>query len=219
MAPMAPMPHQPDADGPETETDIATGITTGAVGFSRLVDTALRERTAVVADPRWGLTSGELRPQDVCRYAAGCATESERRDMEGYLLRAPWAMQRVTALVKGARTGNTNPLAGRILEAARQGDVDPYRTAAAALFETLGHGDARGALERGDDGTIEGLARGAEPLLEAACRLGLGQVDAARVAFTRLSDSSPSVPLAAAARRVAEADDDEAALVELLNGV
>lgn len=189
----------------------------GPVGWSRLVDTALRQRGAYQDDPRWVFKSGELQPQTLCRYAAGQVTNSERRATETFLARSPWALARVTSLVKGARTNSPGSLANRILRAAKtSGEVNPYRVAAKVLLESLDQLELVETIERHTPPPIDTL-QDQDPLVRAACLLGLGELDAARDAFSQLNPLDG--PLAELARRVAELTDEDDALVELLTAV
>ena len=187
----------------------------GTLGFSQLLDTALRERGQVTSDPQWGLNSGELQPQALCRYAAGAVTDVERRDLEGYLARAPWAIERVTALVRGARADQRSPLASRILDSARKGEVDPYKTAALAYLQSVDHTEGLALVERQDEGALAGLE--GDGVVKAICFLGLRQLEQARRAFESLE---PEGALARAAKRLAGLDEDpDAALAELLSAL
>jgi hypothetical protein len=186
-------------------TDAGPGSDPGS--FGQLLHSAALARTQVLSDPYAILEGGELLPQSLCRYAAGKLEGSERSDMQAFLGRTPWAIDRVTALVRGGRPGGS-PLAARVLAAAQTGQVDPYRAVAAALLESLGRADAL-------DTDLE-LSNEADPVVNAACLLGHARREEAEQAFSRI-DSLP--PLADAARRVAARADEDEALVELLSAL
>ena len=86
----------------------------GPADFARLINTAIRART-----PDRDLRSG-VDVYGLCHYAAGDVPAAERIRVHHQLLASPWAMSRVIALVKGARTPGS--LATTVLEAARSGD-------------------------------------------------------------------------------------------------
>jgi len=160
--------------------------------FGELLHTALRERARLSTDSRWHLASGLLDPQALCRYAAGRLEAPERTTVEGALARAPWALSRVSALVRGARPEAAGPLAGRIPAAA-----------GAALLADLGH-------EQAD-------ADDPDPLVRAASLLASTRRAEAAAAFPP-PEALPS-PLARAARQVAHLDDEDEALAHLLDAV
>lgn len=87
----------------------------GPAAFVDLLGTALRTRNT----PEVALASGVC-VYGLCRYAAGVVSPGERQDIEHQLAASTWAMSRVVALVKGARTPGT--IDTSILEAARSGD-------------------------------------------------------------------------------------------------
>jgi hypothetical protein len=198
MSPAATPPTGPDKD-----------LSNGPAAFGALIHDALQARGRAAADPSQLIASGELMPQALCRFAAGRLNGSERDELQGYLARTPWALGRVSALVRGARADGANPIAIRIVSAAKEeGTVDPYRTVADALLDDLGH---QGALD--DD--LERLSDAA-PLAKAAWMLGRNQRQEAADAFASLD---PSSPLAQAAKRLAALDDQDEALAHLLDHI
>ncbi len=201
MTPTAPL-SQP---GPED-----AGPQGGAAAFGRLVETALRTRA--VQDPIAPLRRGELAPQALCRYAAGRLPRGERGDVESTLQRHPGALGLVTSLVRGARPDSGSPLARTLVEAAREGQVEPRRAVALALLAARGAGEAHAAATRGDKNALE--RAGDDPLARAACHLVLGDIEQARAAFDAAGESDDA--LVAAARQVAAADDEDEALIALL---
>jgi len=84
--------------------------------FAQLVDAALLERPQGVQQ---ALDRG-LCPLALTRYIAGAATPLERREVEGQLQHAPWALGRVIAVTKAARVEGP---ARELLCAARQGTL------------------------------------------------------------------------------------------------
>ena len=202
MAPSAPIPN------PEPLSEAG-----GPAGFAGLVETAFQSRASYVADPSWVLQSGELEVETLCRYAVGKVTTSERRNLEAYLNRTPWAVTRVTALIKGARAGGSL-LAAQVATAAKAGAVDPYRVASLALLESLGRADAASIIAQQASGDLTSFE--SEPLIHAACLLGMRKLEPARDRFAEV-DSLP--PLAETAQRLSSLPDEDEALLELLNAI
>ncbi|MGE0712672.1 MAG: hypothetical protein AB7N76_09080 [Planctomycetota bacterium] len=188
----------------------------GPAAFGRLLDGAVRERGRLDA-PAWSLGSGELAPQLLCRYAAGSLTTAERSATQELLARHPWALTRVSRLVQGKRpgAGTQGPLVGSILSAATAGEVDPYRVAASVALRALDLHDAADALERGDNDGLQRLAAGLDGAPRALCALGTRQLEAARTGLAPVA--SPEV--LALAARVATLEDEDEALVELLQAI
>lgn len=87
----------------------------GPTAFAHLIDAAARAPQT----PDQALRSG-VDVYGVIRYAAGVVSVDERTVIEAQLARSPWAMDRVVALVKGART--LGSIATTILDTARSGD-------------------------------------------------------------------------------------------------
>jgi len=109
--------------------------------FEKLVTDVLRTRTA--PDMETALVSG-VDVYGLCRYATGVVTPQERAEIQAQITDHPWALSRVVALVKGARTKRS--LADRILRAARRGawsglidtvSADPERQLA-KLLDSIG---------------------------------------------------------------------------------
>ena len=81
----------------------------------------LAATTIARSTPDFALESG-IDVYGLCRYAAGLVTGHERTVIESQLARHPWALNRVVTLVKGVRGPSPDPMAVRILEAARSGN-------------------------------------------------------------------------------------------------
>jgi len=179
--------------------------------FDELLQTSVRERLRRARQADAALGSGELQLQVLCRYAAGELDGQEHRQAQSSVSRSPWALDRVAALVKGARTDGS--LASRVLSAARAGEIDAGRVVARALLAELGHADAANVVTAGDPVAIDGLADAA-PLVRATCQLGLGERDGARAAFANLNDLQNTAALAST---IAAQDDPERALATVLD--
>jgi hypothetical protein len=193
----APLPRPLDSN-PQTE-------------FDELLQTSVRERLRRARQADAALGSGELKMQVLCRYAAGELNGQEHQQTQGSVSRSRWALDRVAALVKGARTDGS--LASRVLAAARAGEVDAGRVVALTALSELGRDDAVQVIDGGDPGALDGLDD-TTPLIRAICQLGLGRRDAAREAFGSLDDLQDT---AALARTIAAQDDPERALAEILD--
>lgn len=175
--------------------------------FGQLLHNAAQARAQVLTDPFAILARGELQPQVLCQYAAGKLTGHDRTDMQSFLARTPWAIERVTALVRGGRPGGS-VLAAKVLASVETGPVDPYRTIASALLESVGRADAL-------DTDLEQL-NDADPIVKAACLLGHAQRKQAEDAFSQIDSLSP---LAETAKRMSALADEDEALVELLSAL
>jgi len=65
---------------------------------------------------------------ELCGFAAGCLTAETRRNTQAFLARNPWALGRVTALVRAARSeSEQGGLAAKLLEAAKAGSLSDGR--------------------------------------------------------------------------------------------
>lgn len=193
----APLPRPVDSD-PETQ-------------FDQLLKTSVRERLRRARRSDAALGTGELQMQVLCRYATGELQGQAHQDAQSSLSRSPWALSRVTALVKGARTPNS--LAAHVLTAARAGDVDAGRLAALELLRELGRDDAAAVITNGDAGAIDGLSD-TNAAIRGAIQLGLGQRQAAHTTFADADDLSAAGQLA---RAIAAEDDPDQALAALLD--
>ena len=198
--------------------------------FGGLTEVAFQQRGALISSPSWGLESGELQPQLLCRYAAGQATALERSALQPYLVRAPWALKTVTALTRGVRSGSSAegssaPLALAIVAAAKAGPgVDPYRIAGQLLLAAQGNAELAEAAAKseGDKDAQAALQGGTESedlLTQAACYLGLRNLERAQSAFEGLAKTEESPPELELAGRVARSADPDEALVELLQAL
>lgn len=204
MSPAAPRPAgQPLSGGP---------------AFVQLVDTALREQSRT-SNPGWILRSGELDPQLLCRYAAGTASPSERGAVQELIARHDWARGRVTSLVKAARNDAPPSLGSAVLEAAAAGAVDPYRIAiSAALAELAGAAAARAVTANDAVAFAQlGLEGSSRLLGEFALAADRTQARAALAGFSE--DAGPLAEPEALARRVVALEDEEEALVAILEAV
>jgi hypothetical protein len=201
----APLPHP---------TDSAASPAPSTTDWEDLVRTAVQERVRRNTTAEGVIGTGELDVQLLCRYAAGHAHDAERREIESVLAHRPWALTRITSLVRASRGQDSKgQLARRVLEASQQSPVDPYRVLAEAIIDGLKRDDAQALVQRQD---VAGLADlpDVSPLLRAACLLGLGQRADAREAFG--GEGETTSELAPLAERVAAHDDSEEALVEVL---
>lgn len=122
----------------------------GAASWNHMVDQAVEERFRRARSADAAVASGELVVGELCGFAAGCLDPATRRNTEAFLARTPWALSRVTALVRAARdTTQDGGLAAKLLDAARAGALtDGRRELAAALAET---GDQDGPLRQLSD--------------------------------------------------------------------
>jgi hypothetical protein len=84
--------------------------------FERFFDGVCLERLRRQQQPEHALSSG-VNPAELCRYAAGAVSKQERREIEGIIRQEPWAMTRVSALVKAAR--DTDSLAAALLQTSK----------------------------------------------------------------------------------------------------
>ena len=85
--------------------------------FEALIGDALRHRNKIHMTPDFALKSG-VNVYALARYAAGVSDQEERQAVQGDLVRLPWCMRVVTALVKAARVEGD---ARDLLESARTG--------------------------------------------------------------------------------------------------
>ena len=74
----------------------------GAASWNQLVDQAVEERFRRARSVEAALASGELVVGELVGFAAGCLSPDARRNAQSFLARTPWALGRVTALVRGA---------------------------------------------------------------------------------------------------------------------
>ncbi len=186
----------------------------GPPAFAGLLDEAELLRHA----PERLLLSGELAPERLCLYAAGKLPADERAELQSLLLRSPWALRRVTALVKAGRSEEpAAPLAHELRVAAEKGGVDPYRALALALLSELPEATAgHEALEDRDPEAIRSLPH---PRAQAACWIALRKLKEARGALGALTSLSSLEQLA---QRVLILEGEEAeagVLVELLSAL
>lgn len=175
----APLPRPTTPDGTPPDD--------GA--FDGLCEAAVRERLTRQAGPAALLDTGELDPVRLCRYAAGALQGLERNEAERMMARSRWAVGRVAALVRGARSEGS--LAARLLRTAREAGsqearLDPVRVVGAALLAA--HPDP------------------SSPAARAAALLNEGQAEQARQALASLPSSGD--PLLELARRISQPDPD-----------
>lgn len=161
--------------------------------FPALLDAATRYRRGAAGAA--ALSAG-LDLVGLCRFAAGALPASERRQVETQLASTPWATTRVAALIRGAR-GNTNGgLARGLLDAAREGSIDPAGVAGRALLR-----EAEGGADT-------------DPRARAGRALSSGRHDEASQVLAQIVEASPLVKVA---QRVAQLErDPDLALCELL---
>ncbi|RMG10086.1 MAG: hypothetical protein D6731_18295 [Planctomycetota bacterium] len=193
------MPEAPPPPGQPTRASAPADP-----AFGTLVARALAERARSTTDGARRAALDELTPQSICLLAAGLFGPAERRELSASLIRLPWALGRVSALVRAARAHRAHPLAVRLLAAARSGSFDPWGIAADALREaqvTVPGGE--------DDGS---LARAARLLSEGRRR------EACEV-LAPFADSAAEGSLLLAVHRAAASQDAEVALAHLLEGV
>lgn len=100
----------------------------GAASWNQIVDQAVEERFRRARSAEAALASGELVVGELCGFAAGCLTAETRRNTQAFLARNPWALGRVTALVRAARSeSEQGGLAAKLLEAAKAGSLSDGR--------------------------------------------------------------------------------------------
>lgn len=100
----------------------------GAASWNQIVDQAVEERFRRARSAEAALASGELVVGELCSFAAGCLTAEARRNTQAFLARNPWALGRVTALVRAARSESEHGgLAAKLLEAAKAGNLSDGR--------------------------------------------------------------------------------------------
>ncbi|MCA8920332.1 MAG: hypothetical protein KDD82_00910 [Planctomycetes bacterium] len=113
----------------------------GAASWNQLVDQAVEERFRRARSVEAALASGELVVGELVGFAAGCLSPDARRNAQSFLARTPWALGRVTALVRGARSEGAQAhggLAAKLLEAARTGKLSDGRREVAAALAAAG---------------------------------------------------------------------------------
>ena len=99
---------KPQDPPPATGPDFAARLNVAAVGYSIFKQTQFH-----------ALGIG-VRPADLVRYVAGNLVVGEQGEIEALLVQAPWAMERVVALVKARR--DPTSLGAQILA----GEFNPY---------------------------------------------------------------------------------------------
>lgn len=98
----------------------APNPTPGTVGFHKLIEAATLELGDFRKTSGHALGIGVL-PDQIIDYVRGQLDNGQQREVERLLARSPWALGRVTALVKARR--DPGSLGARIL--ATIGEVDP----------------------------------------------------------------------------------------------
>lgn len=101
---------------PPTKRPQNTG---GPASFVRLTDDAVRGLAEYRASATYAMDTG-VDVVELCRYVAGVCTPTERLNIEQMLSHNPWAMSKVVALTKAARS---NEKAKWLLAASRTGDL------------------------------------------------------------------------------------------------
>jgi hypothetical protein len=199
----------------------------GAAGdFEDFIDGALRDHVVGTG----GLPlAADVEPRELLRYAAGKVSDDERTALEDFVKRSRWAYDRVVALVRGNRPGETGlrgQIARRLLAAGKnskeQGDRRGQRGAVTIVAEAIleVEGVKTSSLE-------EALEKTGSPETRAACLIGLGRHDEARRVLesqTSLESKAPSKPMwkllervSAAAMTSGEEAADDAVLLAVLD--
>ena len=101
--------------------------------FANLFDMALQHRGSTQRQKEVAVDLG-LEPILLLRYAAGCLPDANRMDVEQTLAWNAWALSRVVAITKAART---NERVANLLDAVRNDKLDVTAGIQAELTELL----------------------------------------------------------------------------------
>jgi hypothetical protein len=178
--------------------------------FESFIDGAFRDHVVGTA----GLPPlGELEPRQLLRYAAGKATDDERTMLEDLVNRSRWAYERVVTLVRSKR-----PTAGKLPNALARRLLDGNGKALSIVGQAIL--EVEGVNAKSLEEAWKKLEKEGTGKTRAACLIGLGRHEEARKLIDEGRDPVWTLlrrVSAAALETKGEGDEDEAALLALLD--